>query len=66
MNNWHINSKDWKPRQHRPCRVKLTTGRTTEAVFVKDINKYIRGVNRWRLSSGEWIDDEQVTQWMEL
>ena len=63
MNNWHSNS--WKPRQHKPCELRLTTGEITEGVYVKDINKYITGVNRWRLSSGKWIDDEQVVQWRE-
>ena len=72
MNDWHMNSADWKPKQHRPCRVRLTTGEITEAVYVKDVNKYIRGVNRWRRTGGcwtkheRWIDDEKVAEWSEL
>ena len=66
MNNWHANSKDWKPRQHHLCRVRLRTGEVVEAFYVKDINKYIRGVNRWKnVRTGKWMDDEQVVEWEE-
>ena len=66
MNNWHENSPDWKPRQHHTCRVRLRTGEITKAFYVRDINKYVRGVNRWKLEDGKWVDDEQVVQWEEL
>lgn len=34
--------------------------------FVKDINRYIRGVNRWKdTDTNEWFDDEEVEEWEE-
>ena len=67
MNNWHTNRADFKPRQHRACKDRLRSGEIVGAVYVKDINKYVRGVNRWKIiSTGKWIDDEQVVEWEEM
>lgn len=66
MNNWHANRADFKPRQHHLCKVRLRSGEEVEAFYVKDINKFVRGVSRWKIiSTGKWIDDEQVVQWEE-
>ena len=35
-----------------------------EGFFVKDINKHIRNVKRWKDDvTGIWYDDDQVTYW---
>ena len=38
-----------------------------EGFFVKDINKYITNVNRWKdTNTNEWFDDDAVIQWSYL
>ena len=33
--------------------------------FLKDANKYLRNINRWKdTESGKWFDDEEVVGWM--
>lgn len=32
--------------------------------FLKDANKYVRNVNRWKdTDSGQWYDDDEVLTW---
>lgn len=32
--------------------------------FLKDANKYVRNVNRWKdTESGKWFDDDEVVEW---
>lgn len=33
--------------------------------YLRDANKYVRGVNRWKdTETEEWFDDEDVTAWV--
>ena len=34
--------------------------------YLKDANKYVRNVNRWKdTDDGTWYDDKDVTEWRE-
>lgn len=61
---------DSKNKKRRPPHTKRVTFLTKEGThngfFVKDINKYIRNVNRWKdTDSGRWYDDKDVIEWQE-
>lgn len=61
---WEINSKDNKPPQFREVLIELKGGEIVKAYFLKNINKYVRGVNRWRLiGNGKYIPDKEVKKW---
>ena len=35
--------------------------------FIKDVNKYVRNVNRWKdAETRKWYDDDEVMEWKEL
>lgn len=35
--------------------------------YVKDINKYVRNVHRWKdIDTGIWYEDDEVTDWKYL
>ena len=62
---WRENGVDPKPPQHVWVQVMLKTHQVIAGFFVKDINKYIRNVNRWKdVSTGKWHDDSEVMAWM--
>lgn len=64
VNGWHTNYAEQKPPQHRVVDIMLKDGAVLNASFLKDINKYIRNVNRWRIiETGKYIDDKEVKQW---
>lgn len=49
--------------------IKFTTkdGKEHNGFFVKDINKYIRNVNRFKdVDIGKWFDDDEVESWDEM
>lgn len=55
-----------KPPQHEVVEVKLDDGTVAEASWLKDINKYIRNVNSWKLAdSGKYVKDSKVKAWRE-
>ena len=70
--DWHTNSKVWKPPAGRQCEIKTVGGEVYEAVYVKDINRFLRDINRWRRTQEgltkkeKWIDDNKVVAWREL
>lgn len=39
-------------------------GKPHHGFYVKDINKYIKNVNRWKdINTGQWFDDNQIEDW---
>ena len=55
-----------KPKQHHVVEILLRDGTVKRASFLKDINKYVRGVNSWRLAdTGKYVPDGDVKGWRE-
>lgn len=55
-----------KPKQKIPVFIILTNGEIYEGHWLKDINKYERNVNRWRIyKTGKTVADEEVLAWIE-
>lgn len=54
-----------KPKQKIPVLIILTNGSMHEGHWIKDINKYERNVNRWRIyKTGKTVADEEVLAWV--
>jgi len=35
--------------------------------FIKDVNKYVRNVNRWKdAETKKWYDDNEVMEWKDI
>lgn len=55
-----------KPKQKIPVFIILTNGEIYEDHWLKDINKYERNVNRWRIyKTGKTVADEEVLAWID-
>ena len=53
-----------KPDQKVPVLIILNNGEVREGHWLKDINKYERNVNRWRIyKTGKTVPDEEVVAW---
>ena len=52
------------PASTAPVRFKTKDGKTHNGFYVKDINKHIRNVNRWKdKETNKWFDDIEVAGW---
>ena len=61
---WNDNTVKNKPPQFRIVEIELLKGDIVQAYFLKDINRYVRNVNRWRLiGNGKYIPDKEVLKW---
>lgn len=54
----------------RPPSTKIIRFKTNDGwhvgFFLKDANKYVRNVNRWKDSeTRKWYDDDEVKEWKE-
>lgn len=69
MNDWYFNyagQTAQKPPQNKGVEVLLQNGEVKKASWLKDINKYVRNVNRWRIiDTGKYVDDIEVKEWRE-
>ena len=67
MNSWNENSTvdmNKKPKQHEKVEILVKGGEVLEASWLKDVNKYVRGVNSWHIiGTGNYIKDSDVIGW---
>ena len=67
MNKWHVNSTtdmSDKPPQHKDVMIELQDGTILKASWLKDVNKYVRNVNSWKIAdTGSYIKDILVKAW---
>ena len=55
------------PPSASPIRFRTSDGIQQLGFFIKDINKYVRNVNRWKdVDSGKWYDDRDVIGWEDI
>ena len=55
------------PPSTTPIRFITDDGEQHTGFFVKDINKYVRGVYRWKdVDTGQWYDDDEVLLWEDI
>ena len=70
MNGWNENSTvdmNKKPKQHEKVEILVKGGDVLEARWLKDVNKYVRGVNSWHIiGTGNYIKDSEVIAWRYL
>lgn len=53
-----------KPPSTKPVEFRTIDGRLHRGFFLRDANKYVRGVNRWKDTELDaWFDDDRVTAW---
>lgn len=58
------NTKDNKPPSTVEVRFFTIDGKTHRGFFLKDANKFVRNVNRWKdKNTNKWYDDDLVTDW---
>lgn len=56
-----------KPKHGMPVLIILTNGEIHEGHWLKDINKFERGVNRWRIyRTGRTVPDPDVLAWVDM
>lgn len=67
MSEWNSNNtadSNKKPPQHKIVTVQLQDGTILKASWLKDVNKYVRNVNSWRIiDTGNYIKDSEVIGW---
>ncbi len=52
------------PASTKLCHFRTADGAVHYGFYLKDANKYVRNVNRWRDTvTGTWYNDEVVTGW---
>lgn len=52
-----------RPPSTRPVLFRTSEG-WHRGFYLKDVNKYVKGINRWKdTETGEWIQDEDVQEW---
>ena len=57
-------STNTKPPSTRPVEFKTVDGKIHRGFFLRDANKYVRGVNRWKDTDIDvWFDDDRVVSW---
>ena len=53
-----------KPPSTRPVEFKTDDGKIHNGFFLRDANRYIRSVNRWKdTDRNVWFDDDRVVAW---
>lgn len=53
-----------KPPSSRPVEFKTVDGKIHRGFYLKDANKYVRNVNRWKDTDLDvWFDDDRVVAW---
>lgn len=53
-----------KPTSTRPVHFVTLDGRSHHGFYLRDANRYVRGVNRWKDTDlNAWFDDDVVTAW---
>lgn len=53
-----------RPPSTKRIRFKTHDGEWHNGFFLKDANKFVRNVNRWKdTDTGRWYDDEEITEW---
>lgn len=63
IDNSTVNS-DKKPPQYKEVEVLVKGGKILRASWLKDVNKYVRNVNSWRIiGTGNYIKDSDVIGW---
>lgn len=56
-----------KPKEKVPVLICLANGEIHEGHYIKDINKYRRNVNVWRIfKTGKCVQDEDVIMWANM
>ena len=66
MNEWILNTPEQKPKQHVIVEIMTRDGRRLLAAFLKDINKYVRNVDAWKMvNDGKYLADREVKAWRE-
>lgn len=66
MKVWHMNYTGGgeKPPQHKVVDIQLQDDTIVSASWLKDINKYLRNVNSWRIiETGKYVKDSEVKAW---
>ncbi len=57
-------STNTKPPSTKPVEFKTIDGKIHRGFFLRDANKYVRGVNRWKDTERDaWFDDDRVVAW---
>lgn len=55
-----------KPPSTKPIVFRTKDGRLHNGFYLKDANRYVRGVNRWKDTDLDvWFNDDDVTVWGE-
>ena len=53
-----------KPPSTRPVNFRTDDGKLHHGFFLRDANKYVRAVNRWKDTDIDaWFDDDRVVAW---
>ena len=56
-----IMSTNTKPPSTKPVEFKTVDGKIHRGFFLRDANRYVRGVNRWKDTERDaWFDDDVV------
>jgi hypothetical protein len=57
-------STNTKPPSTKNILFRTSDGKLHNGFFLKDANRYVRGVNRWKDTDLDaWFDDDVVTAW---
>ena len=54
----------WMPPSTKHVTFRTSDGVIHNGFYLKDANKYVRDVNRWKdTESGKWFDNDEVVEW---
>ena len=54
----------YMPPSPKHVRFRTSDGVIHNGFYLKDANKYVRDVNRWKdTESGKWFDNDEVVEW---